>query len=42
MRKIRLFKVVVPELVAYTIHGEDKIPDYRCPECGLGACEGYH
>lgn len=42
MRKLKMIKVVAPELVAYiTCNGEEKIPDYVCPECGGGVAEGY-
>lgn len=41
MRKLRLTKVVVPELVAYFTHSEESTPDYRCPECGFGLAEEY-
>lgn len=44
MRKLKLIKVVVPEIVAYI--GSDKgienmEPDYRCTECGFGVAEEY-
>lgn len=41
MRKLRLTKVVVPELVAYFTHSEESTSDYRCPECGFGLAEEY-
>lgn len=41
MRKLKLVKVVIPELVAYLIHGKEKLPEYRCPECGAGVSEEY-
>lgn len=41
MRKLRLVKVVAPELVAYFAHGDEKIPDYRCPICSFGVADEY-
>ena len=41
MRKLRLIKVVVPELIAYFTNGGEKIPDYRCPICGFGVADDY-
>ena len=41
MRKLKLIKVVSPELVAYFAHGEEKIPDYCCPICGFGVADDY-
>ena len=44
MRKIRFAKVAVPEIVSYTISGNDfenAEKDYRCPICGLGIAEEY-
>lgn len=36
-------KTVVPEIVAYFVdtESEEKVPDYRCPECGFGVAEDY-
>ena len=44
MRKVRLVKVVIPEMVAYMGPGPDidnMEPDYRCPECGFGVADDY-
>lgn len=44
MRKVRLVKVVIPEIVAYMGPGPDidnMEPDYRCPECGVGVADDY-
>lgn len=41
MRKIRFVKVVIPEIVYYIVSGDEKLPDYRCPECGNGVAEEY-
>lgn len=41
MRRLRLIKIVSPELVAYFTNGEEKLPDYRCPICGFGVAEDY-
>lgn len=41
MRKLKFINVVIPELVSYLIHGNEKIPDYRCPECGYGVADDY-
>lgn len=41
MKILRLTKVVIPDLVAYIRHGNEKLPDYRCPECGYGIGEDY-
>lgn len=41
MRKLKLIKVVAPELVAYITHGGEKVPDYACPECGMGVADNY-
>ena len=42
MRKIRLVKVVVPEIVAYFgATSETMRPDYQCAECGCGVDEAY-
>lgn len=39
MRKLRLVKVVHPELVGgITIRGEEVL-EWRCPECGYGIAE---
>lgn len=34
-------KTVVPEIVAYLDYEGEKVPDYRCPECGFGVAEDY-
>lgn len=36
MWKIKIVKLVAPELVAYITIGGEKFPDYACPECGAG------
>lgn len=41
MRKLRLIKVVSPELVAYFTHREEILSDYRCPVCGFGVADDY-
>ena len=41
MRKLRLVKVVRPELIAYIMHGEERLPDYECGNCGAGVAEDY-
>lgn len=44
MRRLKLIKVVVPEIVAYIGPGpgiENMEPDYRCPECGFGVADDY-
>ena len=42
MRRLRLIKVVVPEIVAYFgVTPETKRPDYRCTECGCGVDKVY-
>lgn len=41
MRKIKFVKVVIPEIVAYLCYGEERFPDYGCPECGYGVAEDY-
>lgn len=44
MRKIKLIKVVIPEIVAYLGQGpeiDNMYPDYRCPECGFGVADDY-
>ena len=43
MRKLRLVKVVIPEVVAvkYFPGLEEPLPDYRCTECGMGVAEDY-
>lgn len=42
MRKLRLVKVVVPEIVAYFgATSETMSPDYQCAECGCGVDEAY-
>ena len=44
MRKLRLIKVVVPEIVAYFGRGpgiENMEPDYQCPGCGYGVADDY-
>lgn len=41
MRRIRLVKVVIPDLVARTVYNGETFPDYRCPECGFGVAEDY-
>ena len=41
MRKLRLIKVVVPEIVAYSIQGSKPMkPEYEC-SCGMGVAEEY-
>ena len=44
MRKLRLVKVVVPDIVAYMGEGpgfENMEPEYRCPVCGYGVADDY-
>jgi len=44
MRKLKLVKVVVPEIVAYIGQGpgiENMEPDYQCPRCGYGVADDY-
>ena len=44
MRKVRLVKVVIPEIVAYMGSDPDinnMEPDYQCPECGFGVADDY-
>lgn len=41
MRKLKLIKVVAPELVACIIQGNERIPDYACSECGGGVAKDY-
>lgn len=41
MRRLRLVKVVSPELVAYLTYEGEKLPDYRCPICGYGVADDY-
>lgn len=42
MRKLKLVKVVVPEIVAYMQFSDgEKVPDYRCPHCGFGVEDDY-
>ncbi len=44
MRKVRLVKVVIPEIVAYMGSDPDinnMEPDYQCPECGFGIAHAY-
>lgn len=34
--------VVVPEIIAYLQMGEgERVPDYRCPNCGYGLADDY-
>ena len=41
MRKSRLIKVVVPEIVAYFGQGSEPMePEYEC-SCGMGVAEEY-
>ena len=41
MRKLRLIKVVVPEIVAYFGQGSKPMePEYEC-SCGMGVAEEY-
>lgn len=43
MRKLKLVKIVVPEIVAYYGQGseiEDMVPEYQC-KCGMGIDKGY-
>lgn len=41
MRKLRLIKVVVPEIVAYFGQGSEPMePEYEC-SCGMGVAEEY-
>lgn len=45
MRKLKLIKVVVPEIVAYIGPGSDidnMAPDYQCPKCKFGLSEWYY
>ena len=42
MRRLRLIKVVVPEIVAYFgATPEATRPDYRCTGCGYGVDKAY-
>lgn len=42
MRRLRLVKVVVPEIVAYFgSTPEATRPDYRCTGCGCGVDKAY-
>ena len=42
MRKLRLVKVVVPEIVAYFgATTETMSTDYQCSECGCGVDKAY-
>ena len=44
MRKVRLVKDVIPEIVAYMGSDPDinnMEPDYQCPECGFGIAHAY-
>lgn len=41
MRKIRLIKKVIPELVAYMFYDGEKSPEYRCKECGIHIMDNY-
>ncbi|MDB2016437.1 zinc ribbon domain-containing protein [[Clostridium] symbiosum] len=44
MRKVRLVKIVIPEMVTYIGPGPDidnMEPDYQCPECGFGIAHAY-
>jgi len=43
MRKLKLVRIVKPELVAYLCHNDERLPDYRCgnPDCGYGVAEEY-
>ena len=41
MRRLRLIKVVVPEIVAYFGQGSEPMePEYEC-SCGMGVAEEY-
>lgn len=42
MRKLKLVKVVIPEIVAFfgnTLETAER--DYRCTECGFGVADDY-
>lgn len=42
MRKLKLVKVIVPEIIAYFENTtKDMKKDYRCTECGLGVADNY-
>lgn len=42
MKRIRLVKVVVPEIVAYFGNTPEIMEsEYRCTECGLGIADDY-
>lgn len=42
MRKMKLVKVVVPEIVAYFGNTPEAMePDYICTECGLEVADNY-
>ena len=41
MRKIRLIKKVIPELVAYMHYDGEKSPEYRCKECRIHIMDNY-
>lgn len=40
-RKLKLVKVAKVEAVACLTYNYEKIPEYRCSECGFGVAEGY-
>lgn len=42
MKKLKLVKVVVPEIIGYFGNSRETMePDYRCPECGMGVGDNY-
>ena len=40
MRKIKIIKIVVPELVGYIKHGTENFVDFRCT-CDMGVEQSY-
>lgn len=41
MRKIKLAKIITPEIVSCTIHGTIKTFDYQCPNCEYNLSEDF-
>ena len=42
MKKLKLVKGVVPEIVAYFGNSKETMqPEYRCSECGFGVSDNY-
>ena len=40
-RKLKLIKVAKVEVVACLAYDNQKLPEYRCSECGFSVAEGY-